>query len=393
MSAADISYLLGGPDMMTAPLPPYSDEAASFLADLSRRLMGSPASRAMPDVAAVAFWCRAANIRRLADAYPERGVRLGRGLAFHVAPSNIPVNFAFTYFFGLLAGCANVVRVPSKDFPQVDAIIGAMRETIGAHPEVERRTAFVRYPRGSEATAHLSSLADARVIWGGDATVAEIRALATKPRCVDVCFADRWSFAIISGDAVMRADDETLRRLAERFYNDTYLMDQNACSSPRVVFWVDDSEAARERFWGAAADVAAAKYTLQPMTAMDKYTQMCVDAASMPEVSHVSRTRGNLLVRVELSSLPSDLTTLRGFGGYFYERALSDLDELSSVVDERWQTATYFGIDAQALRDEVIARRLRGIDRIVPIGDAMDIDVVWDGCDIITTLSRVVDVR
>jgi hypothetical protein len=35
---------------------------------------------------------------------------------------------------------------------------------------------------------------------------------------------------------------------------------------------------------------------------------------------------------------------------------------------------------------------LTGIDRIVPIGNALDIDFKWDGYDLIKTLSRIVSV-
>jgi hypothetical protein len=60
-------------------------------------------------------------------------------------------------------------------------------------------------------------------------------------------------------------------------------------------------------------------------------------------------------------------------------------------VTDRWQTVTYYGADKNALRDFVIKNSLRGIDRIVPVGSALDIGVVWDGYDIVRALSRVVD--
>jgi hypothetical protein len=53
---------------------------------------------------------------------------------------------------------------------------------------------------------------------------------------------------------------------------------------------------------------------------------------------------------------------------------------------------TYYGADKNALRDFVIKNSLRGIDRIVPVGSALDIGVVWDGYDIVRALSRVVEV-
>ena len=69
------------------------------------------------------------------------------------------------------------------------------------------------------------------------------------------------------------------------------------------------------------------------------------------------------------------------------------LEELAEVVDEKYQTLTYFGVDPERVRRLVIDKHLRGIDRIVPVGSAMDIDIVWDGYDLVTLMSRVVDVR
>ena len=33
---------------------------------------------------------------------------------------------------------------------------------------------------------------------------------------------------------------------------------------------------------------------------------------------------------------------------------------------------------------------LRGIDRVVPVGRALDMDIVWDGYDLIGSLSRLI---
>ena len=39
-------------------------------------------------------------------------------------------------------------------------------------------------------------------------------------------------------------------RVAQDFYNDTYLSDQNACTSPRVIIWYgNNKEKAKEKFW------------------------------------------------------------------------------------------------------------------------------------------------
>ena len=84
--------------------------------------------------------------------------------------------------------------------------------------------------------------ADARMIWGGDKTIESIRSLKTKPRCVDITFADRYSICIINAEKILSLDEEKLSRLAESFYNDTFLMDQNACSSPQMIYWLNDKK-------------------------------------------------------------------------------------------------------------------------------------------------------
>lgn len=388
-----VEYLIGSESVDNRPLPAYSDEAIAFLADLSAELLRIPNVRNYPDVVSVAFWCRRANFMRKKESCADAAHRLGRGLAFHVTPGNIPVNFAFSYFFALLAGNASIVRVPSKPFAQIDMICAAMKRVLPQHPEIERRTALVSYPSDSDATAAFCAMADARIIWGGDRTVAEVRKHPAKPHCVDIAFPDRYSICLLDGGAVRDADDAALKKLAESFYNDTYLMDQNACSSPQLVLWQNTDDAAKTRFWDAVMAVTKQKYELQGMTAVDKYTQLCEDAIDHEEVGRVLRQEGNLLYRAQLASLPAEATELRGKGGYFYEYDLRSLSELCGVVNEKYQTLTYFGLDPEAVRELVVQNRLRGIDRIVPVGAAMDIDIVWDGYDLVTMLSRVIDVR
>jgi len=381
-------------DINNTPLKVFDESVVQLLADISADLLKSPLVRQYPDLAAFAFYVRKANLLKLRDTLFPNGPegRIGRGLCFHIAPSNIPVNFAFTWIFGLLAGDANVVRIPSKTFPQVDALIKIINSHLVQHSSLIARNLFVQYPRtDTEQTAAYCKMADCRMIWGGDKTIASIKALPASPRCVDIAFADRYSFAIVDGEAILAADEATMKRLAENFYNDTWLMDQNACSSPQVICWMNDSPEARNKFWAAAESVAKAKYVLQDAIAVDKLTLLCEEAVTNPACKVVARS-GNLLYREELASIDADLVNHRGKAGYFFEHSLASCDEIVSVVTEKYQTITYFGIDPLALREQLIAAHIRGIDRIVPIGQAMDICAIWDGHDLVRELSRVISV-
>ena len=229
----NVNYIIGSENIETKPMMPYSDAICEFLNEVSSKLMKSPMIRTYTDLSALAFWCRKGNIQKLKEKFGENTNRLGRGLCFHIAPSNIPVNSVFSYFFGLLAGNANIVRLSSKEFPQVDFVCGLIRDVLKNYPKIEKRTAFVKYDRSDEISEEFSRMADCRMIWGGDKTISIFKKYETKPRCTDITFPDRYSICIIDGNAVNDTDEIAIKRLAENFYNDTYLMDQNACSSPQ----------------------------------------------------------------------------------------------------------------------------------------------------------------
>lgn len=384
----NVEYRIGSPETEKSPLPVFSEDACALLRSFEAAIRRDREARAYPDVIAVGYWCRNANVQAKKDAFGDLSGCVGRGLAFHVTPGNIPVNFLFSYLFSLLAGNANIVRIPSKPFPQIGVLLRILKDCLAEYPEIEKRTAFVSYPSSDEeATAAFCAEADVRVIWGGDETVRRIRALPSKPRCIDVAFADRYSVAILSAKAVQAADDAALSRLAHAFYNDTYLMDQNACSSPRLCLWTEDCAEGRARFWQAVAAEAKKRYALQGAVAVDKYTRLCEDVMARTDIESVLRD-GNLLHVVTLADVPADVTDLEGKGGYFYECALPELALLARFLDSRVQTVGYFGVDADALQSAVVSLHLTGADRIVPIGAAMDIDSDWDGFDLIRTMSR-----
>ena len=100
---------------------------------------------------------------------------------------------------------------------------------------------------------------------------------------------------------------------------------------------------------------------------------------------------GNHIYRVVLDKLPDNIHSFRGNCGYFFEYDAKKLSEIIHIISNKYQTLTYFGLNKSFLKDFVIDNKLNGIDRIVPIGQALDISLTWDGIDIIESLSRIVD--
>jgi len=395
MNESKITWIVGNSVPKYIVFEPYADVVCSFLSDLSQNLLKNQTAGQYPDIISFAYFCRKANIHKKKENFAEQRIRLGRGIIFHIAPSNVPVNFAFSYVFGLLAGNGNIVRVPSKEYPHIEIICSAVNQVLEdpKYAEIKASTAFVRYGHEDEVTEYFSSISQGRIIWGGDSAIAYIRKFSLPPRGVDIAFSDRYSFAVIDSDAVLKADEKEMGRVAYAFYNDTYLMDQNACSSPQLVVWIGDHyHEAQQRFWHAVSAAAEKKYTLQPVSVVDKFTKLCIEAIENPYVMRVTRY-GNVLYAADLRELPDDADKLRGTCGYFYQYLCKDIDAISRMVNEKYQTLVYYGLSPIQLSEFVVNNQLRGIDRIVPVGQALDIDVIWDGYDLVRTLSRIVDVR
>jgi len=371
---------------------PFSDDAVDFLNALSQELTKDANIRNYPDVATFAFYCRKGNILKLKEQYAKDNmIRLGRGIVFHIAPSNVPVNFAYSLLCGILSGNINIVRVPSKEFEQVSVICGAIIRLSQnqTYNNITKRMALIRYDRNSTATTFFSSFCDVRVIWGGDETIAQIRKSIIPARSFDVSFADRYSICAINAHEYLA--DPTPEKTALGFYNDTYLFDQNACTAPHLVVWLGseaDVEKAKIVFWNELHKIVSLKYgAVQPVIAVDKLTAIYNHAVNADGVHQVTTT-DNLLWRVELESLTTDLEEYRCSSGYFLEYNAVSLLELNTIVNRKYQTLAYYGFGKNELNEFVMKSGLAGIDRIVPIGHTTDFSLIWDGFDLIRTLSR-----
>jgi hypothetical protein len=200
---------------------------------------------------------------------------------------------------------------------------------------------------------------------------------------------------VLGAEAVAGLSWQGLKTLASGFYNDAYLFDQNACSSPRLVIWLGSGEEvkkAQDLFWEAVGGQVRQRYELQPVNAVDKYAQLLEISLDCPWVKRVLR-HGNWIYRLEITEIPSDLEQVAGKFGTFLEYAAESVDTVAKAVTERFQTLVYFGVEKDDLRGFVLRNRLTGIDRVVPIGAALDIGVIWDGYDLIRTLSRVINFK
>lgn len=371
----------------------FDEEVMSFVKDLSSSIRSNKYCKQYADIMSFAFWARRANVKSIREHYLSSGeFRLGRGLCFHVAPSNVPITFAFSFLFSLLAGNSNIVRIPSKNFPQTELLLEIIDALFQKYPGIGKNNLFCRYDKDNiDASLFFSEFSDCRVIWGGDSTVGNFRNMKTKARCIDICFADRYSFSVIDALAVKDLSDENLEMLAGNFVNDAYTMNQNACSSPHLIVWINGDESARNRFWSGVRDIVDKRIQFSGSTAFEKYNNFCECAVNINIKEFFNHK--NLLYVMKLDKLQRGLELFRGKDGAFFEYFADDFSEIFKIINEKYQTLTYFGMDPKLICNSMSKYCSLGVDRIVPIGRALDMTYIWDGFDTIRSLSRVVNIE
>ena len=114
-----IKVIIGNFNLNNSPFEIFNKDVVFFLNELSKEIMMNNKSKKFPDLISFGFWCRSSNISALFKNYNFFKNRFGRGTVFHITPSNVPTNFAYSLVFGLLSGNNNIIRLPSKNFFQV----------------------------------------------------------------------------------------------------------------------------------------------------------------------------------------------------------------------------------------------------------------------------------
>lgn len=380
------------------PWKPFDSRAVAFVARFSQHLLTHPRVRQFPELAALGHWFRAARLRDLARSYPAdlpNARVVGRGLVFHLAPANVDSVFMYSWLLSLLAGNTNFVRVSQKLSPQLSFLIevlgAVLREEVG--PAVAGRFVLLTYPHDDSITRAISTRCMARVVWGGDATVATIRAIPLRPTATEICFPDRFSVAAIKSQSILDASDADIARLSADFYNDTFWFAQQACSSPRLLTWVGSAEAsetAHKRFWQAVRQEVAKREPentpAMEMARLGAAFELAAAELARPQLD-ASRMGFPALLNLEVP-ISATVKELHCGNGMFLEQRFDSLDELGHQLSDKEQTLAVYGFPHSEISALLDALPARALDRVAPIGQALAFDPVWDGTDLIVFFTR-----
>ncbi len=369
-------------------LKPFDPLTIEFFNSLSRFILTDKRLNRLAAFAALGFWLRQANINQIirenrhlteSSSYSIEPL----GIVFHVCPSNVDTMFIYSLAISLLMGNKNIIKLSSRlNNESVDYFIDGINSLLkdDKFGIFKHYLAFITYSHDDEISGYFSLNADARILWGGDQTIKFFNTFQTRPKSKDLVFADRVSAAVFKSRQFLELSDSDKKETSRKFFNDTFTFDQLGCSSPQVLFTIG-TDVENRQFTGEI-------YHLLNQFAVGQYDQDVYALANMKMnflagnvidglVASVIKS-SNYLVFAELGESVSEVHKSCG-AGFLFVKHLESADNIGNFINRKVQTLSYFGLSAEELRVIGEISYSRGIDRLVPVGMALNFDYIWDG--------------
>ena len=181
------------------PFEIFNKDAINFLSKLSKKLIDRELkSQDFRDFRGFGFWIREANLINMRNSRNDIKYRVGRGVSFHIAPSNIAANSLYSLAFGLLSGCPTIIRLSHKNISELESIMKLVR-TIFENNELSQlsnKISLINYEHDETINNYFSSQVDSRIIWGGMKLFKSLNH-KTASHCLDIVFPNKDQSSII----------------------------------------------------------------------------------------------------------------------------------------------------------------------------------------------------
>jgi len=312
------------------------------------------------------------------------------GIVGHWPAGNIEIQPILSMTCALLGGNGVLVRIP-RGLVDITRILVEKLEQADTAGRLTRRIFMAAFEHGRQDLHEAMARAvDGAMIWGGKESVLQVRSLPFPHWAKLAVFGPRISVAAMDAGAWSRSDHQAI--WCQRLARDVWQFDQQACSSPQVLYLEK----------GAGVTTASFLAVLQRAFENENraHPRQVIPAAL---TSAITRARAAWLLedpsRQAVFSMGPDWTLLIGRGSDMPEPvqgktlAVLEVDDLMDVVsrfDGNVQTLG-LGIADQKKEDTLaLLAGQRGVDRIVKLGRMHTFVPPWDGVDLIRPMVRMV---
>jgi len=368
-------------------LAPFDQTVINSLSQLGVFLMKN--GRTEPSIVAAGYWLRKTHLLTLQQEYIE-SCNTAKGVAFHIAPGNVDTLFFYSLVVSVLSGNQTILRISNKLTSQSLFLIELLTRFFNEdnkHDVLYSLIHLIQYNHGSEQgleiTQKLSLFADTRVIWGGNKTVDDISQIRQKRGANNITFPDRYSVAVIQLESDCEIDNAV-----NLFLTDIKPFNQQACSSPKVIYWLNTEQKLQDKFWLLFRVKAAEQLVLLPSDLVSQlvYLQRLPLLNNTNQNNELSIEKHNALQLVNVSFITEEAIKAHCGLWVLLSQQVEKLTEI--VLFSHCQTVTTTGIESSKIKHWQQSTQLeKAPKRIVPAGQALTFSHIWDGIDLIDNLT------
>ena len=98
----------------------------------------------------------------------------------------------------------------------------------------------------------------------------------------------------------------------------------------------------------------------------------------------------NKLYVIDIEKPDEEVMKYKTGGGFFFQYECDSLNYIIPFLGKECQTVAVLGIDKDETVKMVRDKGVRGVDRVVDLGDTMGLEFTWDGYKMIEAMSRVI---
>jgi hypothetical protein len=312
------------------------------------------------------------------------------GVIGHWPAGNVEIQPILSMTCALLGGNAALVRIP-KGLVELTRVL--MDRLVQSDPDerLTRRIFMAAFEHDRrDLQEAMARVVDGAMIWGGQEAVLQVRSLPFPHWARLAVFGPRISVAAM--DAGTWSNPNEQKAWCLRMARDVWQFDQQACSSPQVLYLEKHSGQSTAEFLANLQRAFENENKAHPRQA--------IPAAL---TSTISRARASWLLedpsRRAVFPIGPDWTILVGSGSDLPQPVqgktlavleVDDLRDAISKLDGNVQTLGLGMADAKKENEIAMLAGQRGVDRIVKLGRMHTFVPPWDGVDLIRPMVRVV---
>jgi hypothetical protein len=312
------------------------------------------------------------------------------GVVGHWPAGNVEIQPILSMTCALLGGNAAIVRIP-RGLVELTRILMEKLAQSDPSERLTRRIFMAAFDHGRQDLHQaMARVVDGAMIWGGQESVLQVRSLPFPHWTRIQVFGPRISVAAMDAGAWSNpAEQETW---CLRMARDLWQFDQQACSSPQVLYIENKNRQSTDQFLSSLQRAFETENKAHPRQEI---------AATL--TSTISRARAAWLLddvsHRAVFPMGPDWTLLIGSGSDIPQPVqgktltvleVDDLLDAVSKLDGNVQTLGLGMADAEREREVALLAGQKGVDRIVKLGRMHTFVPPWDGVDLVRPMVRMV---